>query len=50
MTYKEFSDKQKEILADAKSLLKKLDYAQWEKRMNDLIELQDKYLEQRGAK
>lgn len=46
MTYEEFSKRQKEILEDCRPLVKDLKLDEFNAKMNELIELQDKYLEE----
>lgn len=45
MTYEEFSKRQKEILEECRPLVKDLRLDEFNAKMNELIELQDKYLE-----
>lgn len=47
MTYEEFSEKQKQILAECKPLVRDLRLDEFNAKMNELIVLQDAYLEQR---
>lgn len=47
MTYEEFSKKQKQILDECKPLVRDLQLEEFNKKMNELIKLQDKYLEER---
>lgn len=49
MTYEEFSKKQKQILEECRPLIKDLRLEEFNAKMNELIELQDKYLEERKA-
>lgn len=46
MTYEEFSAKQKQILDECKSLVRDLQLEEFNKKMNELIKLQDEYLEE----
>lgn len=46
MTYEEFSKRQKEILEECRPLVKDLRLDEFNAKMNELIELQDKYLEE----
>lgn len=46
MTYEEFSTKQKQILEECRPLVKDLRLDEFNAKMNELIELQDKYLEE----
>ena len=46
MTYEEFSKRQKEILEKCRPLVKDLKLDEFNAKMNELIELQDKYLEE----
>ncbi len=46
MTYEEFSKRQKEILEECRPLVKDLRLEEFNVKMNELIELQDKYLEE----
>lgn len=46
MTYEEFSKRQKEILEECRPLVKDLRLNEFNAKMNELIELQDKYLEE----
>lgn len=46
MTYEEFSKRQKEILEECRPLVKDLKLDEFNAKMNELIELQDKYLEE----
>ncbi len=46
MTYEEFSKRQKEILEECRPLVKDLRLEEFNAKMNELIELQDKYLEE----
>lgn len=46
MTYEEFSKRQKEILEECRPLVKDLRLEEFNAKMNKLIELQDKYLEE----
>ncbi len=50
MTYKEFSERQKEILEECRPLVKDLRLDEFNAKMNELIELQDKYLEEQKNK
>ena len=47
MTYEEFSKRQKEILEECKPLVRDLQLEEFNKKMNELIKLQDEYLEER---
>lgn len=46
MSYEEFSKRQKEILEECRPLVKDLRLDEFNAKMNELIELQDKYLEE----
>ena len=46
MTYEEFSKKQKQILDECKLLVRDLQLEEFNKKMNELIKLQDEYLEE----
>ena len=46
MTYEEFSKRQKEILEECRPLVKDFRLDEFNAKMNELIELQDKYLEE----
>lgn len=46
MTYEEFSAKQKQILDECKPLVRDLQLEEFNKKMNELIKLQDEYLEE----
>lgn len=46
MTYEEFSKKQKQILDECKPLVRDLQLEEFNKKMNELIKLQDEYLEE----
>lgn len=46
MTYEEFSKRQKEILEECRPLVNDLRLDEFNAKMNELIELQDKYLEE----
>lgn len=46
MTYEEFSKRQKEILEECRPLVKDLRLNEFNAKMNELIKLQDKYLEE----
>lgn len=46
MTYEEFSKRQKEILEECRPLVKDLRLDEFNAKMNELIELQDKFLEE----
>lgn len=46
MTYEEFSKRQNEILEECRPLVKDLRLDEFNAKMNELIELQDKYLEE----
>ena len=46
MTYEEFSTRQKQILEECRPLVKDLRLDEFNAKMNELIELQDKYLEE----
>jgi len=50
MTYEEFSAKQKQILEECRPLVKDLRLDEFNAKMNELIELQDKYLEEQKNK
>ena len=50
MTYEEFSKRQKEILEECRPLVKDLRLDEFNAKMNELIELQDKYLEEQKNK
>lgn len=50
MTYEEFSTKQKQILEECRPLVKDLRLDEFNAKMNELIELQDKYLEEQKNK
>ncbi len=47
MTYEEFSKKQKQILNECKPLVRDLQLEEFNQKMNELIKLQDEYLEER---
>lgn len=46
MTYEEFTAKQKQILAECKPLIRDFKLDEFNAKMNELIVLQDAYLEQ----
>lgn len=46
MTYEEFSKKQKLILDECKPLVRDLKLEEFNEKMNELIKLQDEYLEE----
>ena len=47
MTYEDFSKKQKQILDECKPFVRDLQLEEFNKKMNELIKLQDEYLEER---
>lgn len=48
MTYDEFSAKQKQILDECKPLVRDLRLDEFNAKMNELIALQDKYIQERN--
>lgn len=50
MSYEEFSKRQKEILEECKPLINDLRLEEFNIKMNELIDLQDKYLEEQKNK
>ena len=48
MTYDEFSTKQKQILDECKPLVRDLKLDEFNAKMNELFELQEKYLQERN--
>lgn len=48
MTYDEFSAKQKQILDECKPLVRDLRLEEFNAKMNELIALQDKYIQERN--
>ena len=48
MTYEEFSSAQKQILEECKPLIRDLKLDEFNSKMNELIQLQDKYIQERN--
>jgi len=50
MTYEEFSKRQKQILDECKPLVRDLKLEEFNSKMNELVVLQDAYLQQQKKK